>query len=262
MCCDDQLNGCAPCIQTEVECKTTDQVTGEATVRNYVHSLECQLQKLRTRNRELEARFVSLGQDAKPYTDDDDTPLLPWYGSFDDLPTAVGLSQRTAKPTHSSNFFHNSHGEAGLHVDTSADQSLHREAASMTLEDYSNRAEDSYNRLRQPLEAIPKFLRHRQLRDRASRPRSRYRRESPPAVAVPVRGVIKTVELAYREAEELLCWITDTQTGFTALLKNCLRYNVEKLEAAIKVREEGYGREIWSSLEDSKHHSFLFLWML
>lgn len=172
--CDDESNGCAPCIQKRSECKTTDQVTWKATVRGYIHSLGRQLEKLQGRNWELESRLVSLEQDTKPHTDEDDPPLLPWHGNPEDLPT----------------------------------------------------------------------------------PGSRYHRESPPTVAVPIRSVIKTVESAFQEAEELLCWITDTQTGFPGLLKNALRYNTEELEAAIKVREEGYGRELWFSLEDGKHHGF------
>lgn len=262
MCCDGHLNGCAPCTQNQLECKTTDQATGEAIVRGYVHSLECQLQNFRMRNRELEYRLVSLGHDVKPYTDDDDPHLLPWHGSLKYRPTTIVLPPTTAEPTYFSDVPHSSPGEAVPQVDTSADQSLHREPASMSPENYSKRAEDSYIMLRPPPKAIPKFLRYRQHNNIVSRPRTRYRGGTPPTVVAPVRGVIKTVEFVFREAEKLLCWITDKQTGFTRLLRNSLRYNAEELEAAIKVREEEYGRELWFSLEDGKHHSFSFLWML
>lgn len=80
--CDDQLNGCAPCTQNQSQCKTTDRITGKATVRGYVQSLEQQLEELQRRNRELESRLMSLGEDAKPYTvrgDPATPPLVRWH---------------------------------------------------------------------------------------------------------------------------------------------------------------------------------------
>lgn len=251
--CDDLWNGCSTCVQNQSECKTTDQVTGKTTVRGYVHSLERKVE-------ELELRLVSLGQDAKPYTDDCDLPLLSWHGSSRDPPAAVILPPTTAKPTHSSKL------SAVLQTDASADQVSNREPPSISLHNYSPRAEVPSNMLRPPPKPISDFLRREQQGTPPSCLRSPYDGRPPPIRAVPVREVVKTVELAYREAEELLCWITDTQRGrrvltFTELLKNSLRYNTEELEAAITVREEGYGRELWFSLEDGKHHSTPFLWV-
>lgn len=80
--CDDQPNGCASCLQNRSECKTTDRISGIATVRGYVQCLERQLDELQHRNHELEARLVSLGHEVKPRTDYQDNmtiPLQQWH---------------------------------------------------------------------------------------------------------------------------------------------------------------------------------------
>ena len=68
-------------MQNQSECKTTDRITGRATVRGYVQNLERRLQELEIRNRELEDRMISLGVDTKPsdeYADPTATSLLQW----------------------------------------------------------------------------------------------------------------------------------------------------------------------------------------
>lgn len=80
--CDDQPNGCAPCMQNHSECKTTDRITGKATVRGYVQSLERRLEEVENHNRELQGRLISLGEDVKAsdgYTDPTTAPLLQWH---------------------------------------------------------------------------------------------------------------------------------------------------------------------------------------
>ena len=80
--CDDQPSGCAPCMQNQSECKTTDRITGKATVRGYVQSLERQLEELQHRTRELESRLAALGEEVGPYTDYGDpatTQLVQWH---------------------------------------------------------------------------------------------------------------------------------------------------------------------------------------
>ncbi len=80
--CDDQQNGCAPCMQNNSECKTTDRITGKATVRGYVQSLERRLEELENHNRELQSRLLSLGEDVKlgdGYADPAAVPLLQWH---------------------------------------------------------------------------------------------------------------------------------------------------------------------------------------
>ena len=61
--CDDRPDGCAPCRQNQTECKTTDRITGKATVRGYVESLERKIQELESYNRQLQTRVMSLGGD-------------------------------------------------------------------------------------------------------------------------------------------------------------------------------------------------------
>ncbi|KAL6714100.1 hypothetical protein ACLMJK_008594 [Lecanora helva] len=79
--CDDQPNGCAPCMQNQSECKTTDRITGKATVRGYVQSLERQLDELHQRQHRLESRLAALGEDvgAIDYTDPSTAPLVQWH---------------------------------------------------------------------------------------------------------------------------------------------------------------------------------------
>lgn len=64
--CDDQPDGCTPCRQNQTECKTTDRITGKATVRGYVESLERKIQQLESYNRQLQIRVVSLGGEVAP----------------------------------------------------------------------------------------------------------------------------------------------------------------------------------------------------
>lgn len=61
--CDDRPEGCVPCQQNQTECKTTDRITGKATVRGYVESLERKIQELESRNSHLMNRVKSLGGD-------------------------------------------------------------------------------------------------------------------------------------------------------------------------------------------------------
>ena len=67
--CDDNVNGCAPCLQNQSECKTTDRITGKATVRGYVQSLEHRLEELESYNRLLQGRLASLGEDVPDIPD-------------------------------------------------------------------------------------------------------------------------------------------------------------------------------------------------
>ena len=83
--CDDNVNGCAPCLQNQSECKTTDRITGKATVRGYVQSLERRLEELESHNRLLQGHLASLGEDVPElepnikYEDPATAPLVQWH---------------------------------------------------------------------------------------------------------------------------------------------------------------------------------------
>lgn len=74
--CDDNTEGCAPCMQNQTLCKTTDRITGRATVRGYVQSVERRLQQLETHCHELENHLAAHGIEFKPrqYSDHPNTP--------------------------------------------------------------------------------------------------------------------------------------------------------------------------------------------
>lgn len=63
--CDDNPEGCLPCMQNQSACKTTDRISGRATVRGYVQNLERRLHQLESHCHELEDRLASLGVDVK-----------------------------------------------------------------------------------------------------------------------------------------------------------------------------------------------------
>lgn len=79
--CDDQPEGCKSCLLNQHQCKTTDRITGKATVRGYVENLERRIQELESHNQGLQERVISLGGDVK--ADDQfvgpvPLPLLGW----------------------------------------------------------------------------------------------------------------------------------------------------------------------------------------
>ena len=76
--CDDNPEGCAPCMQNQSSCKTTDRITGRATVRGFVQGLEKRVTELETHCRELEARLRSLGVDVKPLGQYEPTNVSNW----------------------------------------------------------------------------------------------------------------------------------------------------------------------------------------
>ena len=82
--CDDLPEGCAPCMQNQSPCRTTDRITGIASTRGYVQSLERRLSAMESQNRELTARLMSMGVDVKPsdaYLDSTTAPLAEWNQS-------------------------------------------------------------------------------------------------------------------------------------------------------------------------------------
>ncbi len=80
--CDAAPNGCAPCIQNQSQCATTDRITGQATVRGYVQSLERRLRKLEYRNNQMSHRLRIAGIPFATSDNDETDPtaasLLEW----------------------------------------------------------------------------------------------------------------------------------------------------------------------------------------
>jgi len=82
--CDDLPEGCSPCMQNQSPCRTTDRITGVATIRGYVQSLERRVQEMEAHNRELQSRLISMGVDLKPtdtYLESVTAPLEQWSQS-------------------------------------------------------------------------------------------------------------------------------------------------------------------------------------
>ena len=77
--CDDQPDGCTPCRQNQTECKTTDRITGKATVRGYVENLERRFKQVEQYNRQLQKKILLLGGEVSPVENitDSDTPSYP-----------------------------------------------------------------------------------------------------------------------------------------------------------------------------------------
>ncbi|KAL8811674.1 MAG: hypothetical protein Q9200_001610 [Gallowayella weberi] len=89
--CDDNPEGCSPCLQNLSSCKTTDRITGRATVRGYVQNVERRLQELETHCRELEDRLISHGIDVKPSRHYSEYPSTQ-------LPLGKDLREHTPRP--------------------------------------------------------------------------------------------------------------------------------------------------------------------
>ncbi|KZF24441.1 hypothetical protein L228DRAFT_245371 [Xylona heveae TC161] len=79
--CDGLPGGCSACLHNNTECRTTDRITGRATSRGYVESLEERLRDNDARIRELEDRLIAMGVEVKPadgYHTPNDAPTLDW----------------------------------------------------------------------------------------------------------------------------------------------------------------------------------------
>ncbi|KAF2425800.1 hypothetical protein EJ08DRAFT_594130 [Tothia fuscella] len=59
--CDSAVGGCSPCRQTQATCKTTDRITGKATVRGLTDILEGENRYLKTKLREMQQQMRDLG---------------------------------------------------------------------------------------------------------------------------------------------------------------------------------------------------------
>ena len=103
--CDAAPNGCAPCVQNQSQCATTDRITGQATVRGYVQSLERRLRKLEYRNNQMSHRLRSAGINFTP-SDSDETDhtaasLLEWNETQDTQNKGVWHGQQHTRSPES-----------------------------------------------------------------------------------------------------------------------------------------------------------------
>lgn len=103
--CDAAPNGCAPCVQNQSQCATTDRITGQATVRGYVQSLERRLRKLEYRNNQMSNRLRSAGIHFTP-SDSDETDhttasLLEWNEAQETQSKGVWQGQQQTRSPES-----------------------------------------------------------------------------------------------------------------------------------------------------------------
>ena len=75
--CDDLPEGCAPCVQNQTECTTTDRTTNRRTVRGYVQTLERHIRELEDYTQELQNQIVSMGGEVKPFVPTRNLAMTP-----------------------------------------------------------------------------------------------------------------------------------------------------------------------------------------
>jgi hypothetical protein len=120
--CDAAPNGCAPCTQNQSQCATTDRITGQATVRGYVQSLERRLRKLEYRNNQMSHRLRTAGIHFTPADSDETDPtaasLLEWNEAQESQNEQAWQSQQHAQSPESQGPSHhtpNQHGSEEFH---------------------------------------------------------------------------------------------------------------------------------------------------
>ncbi|KAK4983814.1 hypothetical protein LTR50_006982 [Elasticomyces elasticus] len=71
--CDGRLGGCSPCVQNNTECKTTDRITGRATIRGHTEALEQENYIVKAYSTELIQQLRDNGIEPKA------PPVMPGY---------------------------------------------------------------------------------------------------------------------------------------------------------------------------------------
>lgn len=97
--CDGRPEGCTPCEQNRTPCRTTDRITGRATVRGHAEAMESENSYLRAHIADLQAQLKEHGIEPRPppsYTNNLQTPSHPWSSTSNDTPSWPDASTRTS----------------------------------------------------------------------------------------------------------------------------------------------------------------------
>lgn len=97
--CDGRPEGCTPCEQNRTPCRTTDRITGRATVRGHAEAMESENSYLRAHIADLQAQLKEHGIEPRPpptYTNNLQTPSHPWSSASNDTPSWPDASRRTS----------------------------------------------------------------------------------------------------------------------------------------------------------------------
>ncbi|KAJ4333393.1 hypothetical protein N0V95_009438 [Ascochyta clinopodiicola] len=76
--CDGRPEGCTPCEQNRTQCRTTDRITGKATVRGHAEAMESENAYLRAHLADLQAQLKELGVEPRSPPS---YPNMPWPSS-------------------------------------------------------------------------------------------------------------------------------------------------------------------------------------
>ncbi|CAO2649838.1 Nn.00g011300.m01.CDS01 [Neocucurbitaria sp. VM-36] len=92
--CDGRPEGCTPCEQNRTPCRTTDRITGRATVRGHAEAMESENQYLRNQIADLQAQLKEVGVEPRPTPAYNplQPPNLPYDKSWSDTPRRTSTS--------------------------------------------------------------------------------------------------------------------------------------------------------------------------
>ncbi|KAH0269163.1 hypothetical protein KCU71_g19215, partial [Aureobasidium melanogenum] len=95
--CDARPGGCSPCIANNLECKTTDRITGRATSRGHTEHIESENMALKQHINDLRQQLIESGLDPRPapimplgFVGSGGQPAYAWPQQMFDLSTILG----------------------------------------------------------------------------------------------------------------------------------------------------------------------------
>ncbi|KAH9861001.1 hypothetical protein IAQ61_010737 [Plenodomus lingam] len=96
--CDGRPEGCTPCEQNRSPCRTTDRITGRATVRGHAEAMESENSYLRNHIADLQAQLRELGVEprAPPTYTAPQPPSHPWSSHPSDTQTWPEAPRKTS----------------------------------------------------------------------------------------------------------------------------------------------------------------------